>query len=336
MQNSITTVPGVRVGHVTLAKDAVQTGVTAILPTTGNIFRNKLPAAVHVINGYGKSLGLVQVEELGTIESPIILTNTLSVGTAHQALVRYLLAENPEIGETGSVNPLVFECYDGELSDIRGLHITEEHVFQAIAAASEEFDQGAVGAGRGMICYDLKGGIGTASKTVSLHENSITHTYEIGALVLTNFGSFADLRMDGDLFGKERLHDYANFQKTEDKGSIIVILATNAPCTSLQLKRIAKRAQNGIARTGSYTGNGSGEICLAFSTAEPFSTEDRAILQSRTQLNDRYLNRFFAATSDIVESAILSSLRHAKTVTGKHGRTRYGLNDFLESREMSR
>ena len=200
-RNLITDVPGVRVGHVTIHDGEVHTGVTAIIPHTGDVFHEKCLAGAHVINGFGKSIGLVQVQELGTLESPILLTNTLSVGTVSTALVEYMLERNDDIGlDAGTVNSLVMECNDARLSDIRGLHITKEHARAALAAASETFAEGDVGAGAGMVCYSLKGGIGSASRLCHLYGE----TYTVGALVMTNFGTLRDLKVAGDSVG-ERL-----------------------------------------------------------------------------------------------------------------------------------
>ena len=223
-RNLITDVPGVKVGQVSIHDGEIHTGVTAILPHTGDIFHDKCPAASHVINGFGKSTGLVQVDELGTIETPLILTNTLSVGTASTALVRYMLERNADIGvDTGTVNPMVFECNDGYLNDIRGLHVKQEHVLEALAAASDEIEEGAAGAGCGMCCYSLKGGIGSASRTFELYGS----TYTVGSLLLTNFGSLRDLTIGGDRVG-ERL--WAEKEAEEkDKSSVIIIIATDAP-----------------------------------------------------------------------------------------------------------
>ena len=190
-RNLITDVPGVTVGHVTIRDGAdVNTGVTAILPHQGNIFQDKVMAASAVINGFGKSMGLVQVEELGTIETPIIMTNTLSIGTAATGLIKYMLQQNEDIGvKTGTVNPLVCECNDGRLNDIRGLHVKEEHVFEAIANCSEDFEEGVVGSGTGMCCLGLKGGIGSASRIVPVDGKD----YTVGALVMSNFGGAGNL-----------------------------------------------------------------------------------------------------------------------------------------------
>ena len=190
----ITDVPGVKVGHVTLKEGDVHTGVTAVLPHGGNCFRDKVMAGVSVINGFGKSVGLIQIQELGTIETPILLTNTLSVGTACEELTRYMLEGNPDIGvTTGTVNCVVTECNDGRLNDIRGLHVRPEHVRQALESASEDFEEGAVGGGTGMVCLGLKGGIGSASRRVEADGR----TYTVGALVMSNFGAPGNLIIGG-------------------------------------------------------------------------------------------------------------------------------------------
>lgn len=244
-RNLITDVPGVRVGQVTLHGGEVHTGVTAIIPHTGDVFHEKCLAGAHVINGFGKSIGLVQVQELGTLETPILLTNTLSVGTVSTALVEYMLERNDDIGlDAGTVNSLVMECNDARLSDIRGLHVTKEHARAALAAASETFAEGDVGAGAGMVCYSLKVGIGSASRLCHLYGE----TYTVGALVMTNFGTLRDLKVAGDSVG-ERLF-WQEQSELKDKGSIIVIIATDVPLSARQLERVAKRAQSGIARTG--------------------------------------------------------------------------------------
>ncbi len=230
--NKISDVPGVTVGHCTLADGDVQTGVTALLPHPGDIFHEKLLAASHVINGFGKTTGLVQIDELGTLETPILFTNTLSVGTAETALVRYMLAQNPDICETtGSVNPVVCECNDSGLNDIRGLHVTEQNVFDALADCKADFAEGAVGAGRGMRCHGLKGGIGSASRVVELDGKN----YTIGSLVLSNHAMFDDLIVGGTPI--QKLLE-AHIPPHEDKGSIITVLATDIPLSERQLRRL--------------------------------------------------------------------------------------------------
>ena len=228
--DKISDVPGVTVGHCTLSDGEVQTGVTALLPHPGDIFHDKVMAASHVINGFGKTTGLVQIEELGTLETPILFTNTLSVGTVETALVKYMLDRNPDICETtGSVNPVVCECNDSGLNDIRGLHVTEENVWAALADCRADFAEGAVGAGRGMRCHGLKGGIGSASRVVELDGK----LYTIGALVLSNHAVFDDLVVAGTPI--QTLLD-ASIPPHEDKGSIITVLATDIPLSERQLR----------------------------------------------------------------------------------------------------
>lgn len=314
LNNKISDVAGVTVGHVTLAEGDVQTGVTAVLPHQGNVFKEKVMAACHVINGFGKTTGLVQIEELGTLETPILMTNTLSVGRVSSGLIRYMLEQNEDIGETtGSVNPVVCECNDSRLNDIRGLHVKEERVFEAIHNACADFEEGAVGAGRGMICHELKGGIGSASRQFELDGQ----TFTMGALVLSNHGLYKDLMINGKLVSAE--NPYPS-QPENDKGSIIIILATDAPLSQLQLKRVSHRAVLGLGRTGSYMSNGSGELVIAFSTANKvphYASQD--ILKTRF-VRDDALNEIFRCTAECVEESVLSSLFNAETVVGKYGR----------------
>ncbi|HPF53329.1 MAG TPA: P1 family peptidase [Eubacteriales bacterium] len=318
-RNTICDVEGVKVGQVTLKEGGAQTGVTAILPHTGNIYRSKVTAASYVINGFGKSGGLVQVDELGTIETPIILTNVLSVGTASTGLVRYMLRQNPDIClTTGSVNPVVMECNDSGLNMTRELFVKEEHVTRAIEAADTVFDEGAVGAGRGMICFGYKGGIGSASRVMEIDGVC----YNVGVLMLTNFGSMDRLRIDGAPVK-------SNIQN-EDKGSVITIIATDLPMDTRQLKRLCKRVPAGLARTGSYYGNGSGDIALAFSTVNRVEHYPKAAVDSALRFSDDYINAPFRAVVEAVEEAVISSLLHAETVTGRDGRVVRSLNEVLK------
>ncbi|MBR5537119.1 MAG: P1 family peptidase [Clostridia bacterium] len=323
-RNLITDVPGVKVGHVTVRDGAdINTGVTAILPHEGNLFQDKVMAASCVINGFGKTMGLVQVEELGTIETPIVMTNTLSIGTAANALIKYMLQQNEDIGvKTGTVNPLVCECNDGTLNDIRGLHITEEHVFQALANCGEEFEEGVVGSGTGMCCLGLKGGIGSASRIVKLDDKE----YTVGALVMSNFGGAGRLMIDGRQMGREIK---ARLEAQQDKGSIIMLIATDVPLSERQLKRVARRAGVGLARTGSYYGNGSGDIAIAFTTANRVPHYSKTAVMDMKMISDNKIDGVFDATAEAVEEAIISSLYHAETTTGRAGKVKYGLRDFL-------
>ena len=324
--NLITDVEGVKVGHFTIKDDArdIHTGVTAIIPHEGNIFKDKVMAATSVINGFGKSAGLVQIDELGTIETPIIMTNTLSVGTALNALTKYMLKDNEDIGvSTGTVNCVVTECNDGDLNDIRGQHIEEEHVFKALENASEIFEEGDVGAGTGMICMGLKGGIGSASRVFQIDDKD----YTVGAMVLSNFGFPECLRIDGKLINVKEITEKKDGDV--EKGSVIILIATDVPLSERQLRRVAKRATVALARTGSYLGNGSGDIAIAFSTANRVPHYGGTSMVDMKMINDRAIDKIFQATAEAVEESVYSSLDHAHTVTGIRGKKVYALSEIL-------
>lgn len=324
-RNLITDVAGVKVGQVTIDQNDVHSGVTAIIPHPGNMFRHKVTAASCVINGFGKSVGMVQIDELGTIETPIILTNTFGVGTALNALTKQMLAQNSEIGDlTSTVNPVVMECNDGDVSNIRKMALTEQNTSDALAAASSTFEEGAVGAGRGMMCYDLKGGIGSSSRVVTVDSK---HQYVVGSLVMTNYGYLTDFIVNGAPVGAPLAKMLAEDKKKEEKGSIITVLATDAPLNSRQLKRLAKRATVGINRTGGYIGNGSGEIVLAFSTANQVSHFETTEFDTVTRFNDNQIDLFFRATAAAVDESVLSSMVHADSVVDRKGRLRLNLVD---------
>ena len=333
-RNKITDVKGVKVGHVTLRDGDVNTGVTAILPHDGNMFKDKVYGAVHVINGFGKTVGTMQIEELGTIETPIMLTNTLNVGTVSQGLVRYMLSLNTDIGvETGTINPIVGECNDGFLNDIRGLHVKEEHVYESINNASVEFLEGAVGAGTGMSCFGYKGGIGSSSRKINIKDEE----YTLGALVLSNFGIKEDFILNNNdikamlyennksLSVNNRNCDIDNLEK----GSIMMILATDAPLYPRQLKRVAKRSVVGIARLGSYLGNGSGDVVIAFSTANKIKHYEESVTSEVKMINENYIDFFFRASAEAVEESVLNSLITADTVVGRKGNRIDGLSKSL-------
>ncbi len=333
LHNAITDVKGVQVGHVTLVQGEgqlipgsgpVRTGVTAVIPHPNNVFRHKVPAAIHVVNGFGKSMGLAQVAELGTIETPIILTNTLNIGIAADALIEYMLDGNPDIGVTaGTVNPIVGECNDGFLNDIRGRHVKKEHVLAALHnASSGPVDEGAVGAGTGMSTFDYKGGIGTSSRVLP----STLGGYTLGVLVLSNFGSKHQLLIDGAPVGREM--DAATRGVRKEDGSIMVVVATDAPFNTRQLTRIAKRAAIGIARTGSIAGHGSGDFIIAFSTAnledvEPASMERTGQIVAE---DGDFLGDYFQAAVEATEEAIINSILKANTVVGRDGNIREGIS----------
>jgi len=316
--NAITDVPGVKVGHTTLIKgDSVRTGVTAILPHGGNIFQQKVPAATYSGNGFGKLTGSTQVAELGNIETPIILTNTLSVATALKSVVQYTL-QQPGNENVQSVNAVVGETNDGGLNDIRGMHVKEADVINAIVQAEAgSVAEGNVGAGTGTVCFGFKGGIGTSSRKLPASLGG----YTVGVLVQTNFGGV--LQIDGVPVGEE-LKKFAfseQLLKGVD-GSCMMVVATDAPLDSRNLERLAKRAMLGLARTGGIASNGSGDYVIAFSTDStlriPYSTKQP--LQQQAVLHNDYVTPLFLATIEATEEAILNSLFMATDMTGKQGR----------------
>lgn len=325
-RNAITDVPGVRVGHCTLSDGDVQTGVTAILPHGGNLYRDKPVAAADVLNGFGKSVGLIQVEELGALETPILLTNTLSVGTAATALIRHAIAANPDIGRTtATVNPVVMECNDGPLNDIQSLAVTEAHAAAALAEALASPDGaavavGSVGAGRGMSCFGFKGGIGSASRRVKL-DGKRCH---LGVLVLANFGRAGELRLpDGRRVGPPPQ------ESAPEKGSVIVIAATDAPLDHRQLRRVIRRTGVGLARVGSFWGHGSGDIALGFTTANRIDHDETADTIPFRVLNERRIDALFEAMAEATQEAVLDALVAATPVTGREGATRPCLSALL-------
>ncbi len=316
--NAITDVAGVKVGQVTLieGKD-IRTGVTAILPHGGNIFQDKVPAGISVANGYGKLTGVTQVEELGTLETPIILTNTLSVPTAADALIDWTLGR-PGNEKVASVNPVVGETNDGWLNDIRGRHVMKAHILEAIRAASGgPVAEGAIGAGTGTTCFDYKGGIGTSSRRLPESRGGFT----VGVLVQTNFGGVLTIR--GVPFDKKDAGGGAAAAagNPSGDGSCMIVVATDAPLDARNLKRLAKRALLGIARTGGYFSNGSGDYAIAFSTAEGVRLPHRAAgpTQTVTLLRDDALSPLFQAAAEATEEAILNSLFKAVRIEGKDG-----------------
>lgn len=317
--NAITDVEGVKVGHETLIEGKnIRTGVTAILPHAGNIFQQKVPAAIYIGNGFGKLAGFSQVEELGNIETPIILSNTLSVPTASSALIDYAL--NFKGNENvRSVNPVVGETNDGYLNNIRARHIKESHVLNAIEKASHgKVAQGNVGAGTGTVAFGFKGGIGTASR--KLPDN--LGGYTLGVLVQTNFGGV--LEIAGVPVGKELNKYYLSDVLNESPdGSCMIVVATDAPLDSRNLKRLAKRSILGLAKTGGIASNGSGDYVIAFSTAEtvriPYTSKNST--RQIENLRNNALSPLFMAAIEATEEAIINSLFAAKTMTGRDGNT---------------
>ena len=327
--NAITDVPGVRVGHTTLisgdgalveGEGPVRTGVTAILPHGGNTFRDKVGAAVFTFNGFGKVMGFEQIRERGTLETPIILTSNLSVARAGDALMTYMLRRNPDIAlTTGTVNCVVGECNDGMLNDARGRHIQPEHVWAAIDnAAGGPVTEGAVGGGTGTTCYQFKGGIGTASRRV------MDGRFTVGALVQTNMGRRAELTVLGVPVGMALLEEY---MPETPPGSIMMVVATDAPLSSRQLARLAKRATFGLARTGAISSDQSGDFVIAFSTGSRYRHTPDEVIQSTPRFHDdgRTIDEFLLATVEAVEEAILNSLVAAATMTGRDDLTVHAL-----------
>ena len=326
--NAITDVAGVKVGHCTLIEGEgvrqpgigpIRTGVTAIFPHGGDLFEDKVAGVVYVINGFGKAMGIAQVQELGTIETPILLTNTLNVGLAADALISWMIERNPSIL---SLNPLVGECNDSSLNDIQGRHVHKEHVYEALNnAKSGPVTEGVVGGGTGMSALGFKGGIGTSSRILPANMGGFT----IGVLVMANFGRRQDLTIAGVPVGKELI----NWPETEHNGdgSIMMVLATDAPLSTRQLTRVAKRCAFGLSRTGSVASHGSGDFVVAFSTANRQPNKSETIVRNVQRLAEdgRVLTGMFDATVEATEEAIINALFAAETMTGCDGYTRYGL-----------
>ena len=368
-RDAISDVAGITVGHCTLAQGPLQTGVTVIRPHAGDPYRLRPRAAAAVLNGFGKSIGLLQLAELGVLETPIALTNTFAVGAIAQAQIAAACRDNPGIGRSGpTVNPLVFECNDGFLNDIQAMALGREHYQSALAAAAPEFAQGSVGAGRGMSMFSVKGGIGSASRVVGAGSGR----YMLGALVLANYGRAPNLIVDGRKLGAELARrlalagtDPAQRPQSEpqsmpasshspahplqpaltptpapapgpapapappESGSIIIVLATDAPLDDRQLRRLALRAGAGLARTGSVFGHGSGDIVLAFSTAHPLPQDPRQPMPIAAMLHDALLDPLFQAAADVTEQAILHALLRAESVQGFDGHERRSFSDHV-------
>jgi len=325
--NAITDVPGVKVGHSTVwwggpeltpGNGPARTGVTAILPHDGDLFNERLKAGVFAANGVGEAIGSTCIREWGLIETPIVLTNTQGMGVAYDAVARWMMARDPLIGVEDTVIPVVGECDDGVLNDVRGMHVLSEHVVAALNGAVDgPVAEGSVGAGTGMICNDFKGGIGTSSRVVTA---SGVH-YAVGVLAMTNYGDRRRLTIDGVPVGRE----IAELMPVGHReGSCIVVLATDAPLSARQCERLAKRCSLGLAVTGSYAADASGEIMLAFSTAHRLPRRSESLLQS-TMLADDNLYGLFEAAVDATAEAAVNSMCMAVTVEGQGGATAFAL-----------
>lgn len=330
-RNLITDVPGIMVGHVTLdqSEQGVHTGVTAIMPP-GDCFNDKCPADAYVSNGFGKSMGLIQVNELGSLETPILLSNTFACGACFDSIVDYTLQRHPQIGiSTSTVNPVVMECNDGAINSIRTRSVTTKDGIQAMQEAAADFAEGDVGAGRGMTCFGLKGGIGSSSRALRFDDREFT----LGVLTLTNFGSLECLRVAGSPVGSRiarilTQRTALTENKDKDKGSIVTVIATDMPLDQRQLHRLCKRVTVGIARCGGYMGNGSGELVVAFSTANRIahwggrSVDGKALpyIDTVERLNENAMDVCFRAVASASEESIISSLLHAHSVYDRNGR----------------
>ena len=311
--NALVDVPGILVGHRTLSEgDRLRTGVTAILPHGGNVYADKVLGACHAVNAYGKAAGLTQLAELGTIESPILLTNTLAVGAAWEGGLRHLLELNPDAArDRDTVNVIVGECFDGWLSDARALAVRPEHALEAIAAANpRETAEGGVGAGAGTTCFGFKAGVGTSSRAVNDHT--------LGCLVVSNYGARRDLHL---LLGREVELPGDGPESPAQGGSIMIVLGTDAPISERQLRRLAARGTFGLGRSGSFASNASGEYVIAFSTAHRLAHRSERDRDEFAFLRDDSpaMRDLFEAAGELVHESVLNSLCSADAVEGRDG-----------------
>lgn len=344
--NSIIDVPGVGTGHSTIIEGEgelvpgsgpIRTGVTVVLPHLRNLFREKVPAGVYVANGFGKATGISQIVETGYLESPIAITNTLNVGLVFDALVSHSISEAPEIGiKTGSVSPVVTECFDGYLNDIQGRHVKEHHVKEAIKEAKKPKKpvQGNVGAGTGMQIFELKSGVGTASRIIPKEKIGSEGNFQVGVLVVPNYGKFEDFLF----YGSEMLSILDKnkyFPRRKEKnplgdvgGSIIAIIATNLPFNSRQLTRLAKRGALGIARTGSILGHTSGDFIIAFSTQNIKNHETKDIIKTKSGFDEytKPLDHINRITIDSIQEAIYNAMLAAEDLSGRDNNIRIALD----------
>ncbi len=324
--NAITDVAGVSVGQHSLRGEGLFTGVTAIIPHQHDIFRHKPRAAVEIINGFGKSVGLMQVAELGMIETPILLTNTFGVAACSEVLIRRAISANPGIGRnTSTVNALVCECNDGSINDIQALGVTPADAITALdAARTGPVEQGSVGAGTGMTAFGFKAGIGTASRRVSIEGRDFT----LGTLVLANFGAA------GDLVLPDGRRPNPCGQTGPERGSIIVVMATDLPLGNRQLQRVARRGGAGLARLGSFWGHGSGDVVLCFTSADPVEHNPPTAFTQQVRLCDDAIDIAFRAAAETTQEAVLNSLCMATAMAGRNGNTFPALSDWLKENRL--
>lgn len=297
----------------------VRTGVTAVWPCQGNLHQEKLPAAVHVLNGFTKCAGLVQIQELGSLETPILITNTLNVGKCSDALIEYLYFKRG--WDFSSINCVVTECNDSFLNDAVGRHVEKEHVFEALDRAhGGEIEEGNVGAGTGMSCYELKGGIGTASRRLQLGGNK----YSLGVLVCTNMGEVSGLRVDGIHVGTSLREavPLETCRQNPENGSIVILIATDIPLSVSQLQRVARRSIHGLARTGTNSDSTSGDLAIAWTDAWRINMNKAETVTTIPRLQDGELNIVFTAVADCTEESILNALWQAESMVGRDGNSR--------------
>ncbi|TMC60664.1 MAG: P1 family peptidase [Chloroflexi bacterium] len=338
-RNAITDVAGVRVGQATIIRGEgklvpgqgpVRTGVTAILPHGGDLFMDKVVARVETINGFGEVANALQVNEMGWLEGPIMLTNTLNVGAVSDYVMQWAMERSDAMGvTTWGISPVVSETFDGSLNDIRGRHVKFEHVLQAIETARDgPVEEGTVGGGTGMTCYGFKGGTGTASRVVSVEHGDSIQSWIVGVLVQSNFGSRELLMIDGVPVGRELRDWQPELPVPPKEGSIVMVMATDAPLDFRQLGRVARRCGAGLARTGSIYGNTSGDFVIAFSTANKVPHEASGLTRTIEVINEESvtpINALFQAAAEATEEAIVNSLFKATTVIGRDGNTRHAL-----------
>lgn len=325
--NAITDVPGVRVGHATIVRGdgalvpgegPVRTGVTAILPHGGDLYRERVAAVVDILNGSGEVTGRTFVDEMGVLDAPIMLTSSFNVPRVADAVISETIARDASLGvEARYVHPVVAECSDLRLSDIQGRHVAREHVTAAWSGAREgPVTEGCVGGGTGLVCYQFKSGIGTSSRVVEIAGERMT----VGVLAMPNHGARRELRVDGVPVGALMTDGVPSWIQ---EGSVILVTATDAPLSSRQLRRIARRSQLGLARTGATARNGSGDMTIAFSTANRYVLGE--LIHRTRELADQVIDALFSATCDAAEEAVVNALCVAETMTGRDGNTAYAL-----------
>lgn len=327
--NDITDIPGVTAGHKTIVDGKHRTGVTVVLPCEGNIFLRKPVAAAYALNGFGKTMGTIQLDELGVLETPIALTNTLNVGKVADALVTYTIEQCRQDGrEVLSINPVVGETNDCRINTITDRVIGEEDVLEAILHAGKKLRQGDVGAGAGTVCFGLKGGIGSASRVFTFGGKE----YTLGVLVQSNYGRMGDLIVANQPVGR-KIAEEIHSELSEDKGSIMIVVGTDLPLTARQLKRVIKRAAVGMIRCGSYMGHGSGDVFIGFSNGNCIGDQDDYRMISLSGFPEDKMDLIFRLVGEASEEAILNSMICADAVIGVKGEIFHSLKEFVKVTE---